>query len=153
MSTCTNGWSSGKTCPSHFQRVFMPTFFLSFLPTLFAWVLAINCCTIGQFATFCELLWEKWKFLSLYVLQHIYANYNLIQPLYGEVSFDVARREPVVECVHKSVERCHYTYTTQFEPHVQEVIMIMVMFILIVSFVTSHDMNWYECRATYCGHT
>ena len=72
---------------------------------------------------------------------NIYANYNLIQPLYGEVSFDVARREPVVECVHKSVERCHYTYTTQFEPHVQEVIMIMVMFILIVSFVTSHDMN------------
>jgi len=31
------------------------------------------------------------------------------------------RREPVVECVHKSVERCHYTYTTQFLPHVQEV--------------------------------
>ena len=70
-----------------------------------------------------------------------YANYNLIQPLYGEVSFDVARREPVVECVHKSVERCHYTYTTQFEPHVQEVIMVMVMFIVIASFVTSHDMN------------
>ena len=72
---------------------------------------------------------------------NIYANYNLIQPLYGEVSFDVARREPVVECVHKSVERCHYTYTTQFEPHVQEVIIIMVMLILIVIFVTSHDMN------------
>ena len=27
----------------------------------------------------------------------------------------------MVECVHKSVERCHYTYTTQFLPHVQEV--------------------------------
>ena len=47
----------------------------------------------------------------------------------------------MVECVHKSVERCHYTYTTQFEPHVQEVIIIMVMLILIVIFVTSHDMN------------
>ena len=36
----------------------------------------------------------------------------------------------MVECVHKSVERCHYTYTTQFEPHVQEVIMTMVIMIM-----------------------
>ena len=32
--------------------------------------------------------------------------------------------------MHKSVERCHYTYTTQFEPHVQEVIMTMVIMIM-----------------------
>ena len=25
----------------------------------------------------------------------------------------IARREPVVECTHRSVEQCHYTYTTQ----------------------------------------
>ena len=30
MSTCTNGWSSGKTCPSVFQRVSVPTSFSLF---------------------------------------------------------------------------------------------------------------------------
>ena len=152
MSTCTNGWSSGKTCPSYFQRVFMPTFFFLFCQP---YLLGCSPSTVARLGSLPHSVSCCGKSESFYpsTSYNIYANYNLIQPLYGEVSFDVARREPVVECVHKSVERCHYTYTTQFEPHVQEVIMIMVMFILIVSFVTSHDMNWYECRATYCGHT
>ena len=25
-------------------------------------------------------------------------------------------KEPVVECVHKNMEKCHYTYITQFTP-------------------------------------
>jgi hypothetical protein len=25
-------------------------------------------------------------------------------------------KEPVVECIHKEVEKCHYTYVTQFTP-------------------------------------
>ena len=29
---------------------------------------------------------------------------------------DSVVKEPVVECVHKSVEKCHYTYVTQFTP-------------------------------------
>ena len=31
------------------------------------------------------------------------------------------RKDPVLSCVHKSVEKCHFTYTTQFVPVEEEV--------------------------------
>ena len=31
------------------------------------------------------------------------------------------RKDPVLSCVHKSIEKCHYTYTTQFVPNTEEV--------------------------------
>lgn len=33
----------------------------------------------------------------------------------------LSRKDPVLECVHKSVEKCHYTYKTQFVPIQEEV--------------------------------
>ena len=30
-------------------------------------------------------------------------------------------KEPILECTHKNVEKCHYTYVTQFEPAQEEV--------------------------------
>ena len=30
-------------------------------------------------------------------------------------------KEPILECTHKSVEKCHYTYVTQFKPSQEEV--------------------------------
>ena len=30
-------------------------------------------------------------------------------------------KEPILECVHKEVEQCHYTYVTQFKPSQEEV--------------------------------
>merc|ERR1711892_1029091 len=31
------------------------------------------------------------------------------------------KKDPVLECLHKSVEKCHYTYNTQFVPIQEEV--------------------------------
>merc|ERR1711976_28500 len=31
------------------------------------------------------------------------------------------RKEPILECTHKNVEQCHYTYVTQFTPSQEEV--------------------------------
>ena len=31
------------------------------------------------------------------------------------------QKEPILECKHKNVEKCHYTYVTQFEPAQEEV--------------------------------
>ena len=30
-------------------------------------------------------------------------------------------KEPILECTHKNVEQCHYTYVTQFTPAQEEV--------------------------------
>ena len=30
-------------------------------------------------------------------------------------------KEPILECTHKNVEQCHYTYVTQFKPSQEEV--------------------------------
>ena len=30
-------------------------------------------------------------------------------------------KEPILECTHKNVEQCHYTYVTQFIPSQEEV--------------------------------
>ena len=31
------------------------------------------------------------------------------------------QKDPILECTHKNVEQCHYTYLTQFEPSLEEV--------------------------------
>ena len=31
------------------------------------------------------------------------------------------QKDPILECTHKNVEKCHYTYVTQFEPAQEEV--------------------------------
>ena len=31
------------------------------------------------------------------------------------------RKDPVLSCIHKSIEKCHFTYTTQFVPNTEEV--------------------------------
>ena len=33
----------------------------------------------------------------------------------------LAFKEPILECTHKNVEKCHYTYVTQFSPVQEEV--------------------------------
>ena len=37
------------------------------------------------------------------------------------------RKDPVPSCVHKSVEKCHYTYTTQFVPVTEEVVTTIIL--------------------------
>ena len=39
--------------------------------------------------------------------------------VYKETTVQSIQKEPVLECNHKNIEKCHYTYVTQFEP-VQE---------------------------------
>ena len=41
------------------------------------------------------------------------------------------RKDPVLSCVHKSVEKCHYTYTTQFVPVTEEVVVKMIILLKI----------------------
>ena len=38
-----------------------------------------------------------------------------------EEEVDTIVKEPVLECTHKNVEKCHYTYVTQFTPAKEEV--------------------------------
>ena len=38
-----------------------------------------------------------------------------------EESVTTLKRDPILECTHKQVEKCHYTYVTQFEPTAEEV--------------------------------
>ena len=40
-----------------------------------------------------------------------------------EEEVDTLVKEPVLECTHKNVEKCHYTYVTQFIPSKEEVCM------------------------------
>ena len=37
-----------------------------------------------------------------------------------EETIETLAKEPVLECVHNNVEKCHYTYITQFEPTQEE---------------------------------
>ena len=41
--------------------------------------------------------------------------------VYKESTVQSIQKEPVLECNHKNVEKCHYTYVTQFEPAQEEV--------------------------------
>ena len=38
-----------------------------------------------------------------------------------EESVTTLKKDPILECTHKNVEKCHYTYVTQFEPTAEEV--------------------------------
>ena len=38
-----------------------------------------------------------------------------------ESSVQSIEKEPILECTHKNVEKCHYTYVTQFRPSQEEV--------------------------------
>ena len=40
--------------------------------------------------------------------------------VYKESVVQSIQKEPVLECNHKNVEKCHYTYVTQFEPAQEE---------------------------------
>ena len=45
-----------------------------------------------------------------------------------ESQVDTVVKDPILECTHKNVEKCHYTYVTQFKPAQEEVI-IKVVFV------------------------
>ena len=36
-------------------------------------------------------------------------------------SVETLAKDPILECTHKNVQKCHYTYVTQFEPAQEEV--------------------------------
>ncbi len=38
-----------------------------------------------------------------------------------EETVTTLQKDPILECTHKNVEKCHYTYVTQFEPAQEEV--------------------------------
>ena len=38
-----------------------------------------------------------------------------------EETITTLSKDPILECTHKNVEKCHYTYVTQFEPSQEEV--------------------------------
>jgi hypothetical protein len=37
----------------------------------------------------------------------------------GYITLTIAK-DPILECVHKNIEKCHYTYVTQFTPAQEE---------------------------------
>merc|ERR1711881_483891 len=39
----------------------------------------------------------------------------------AETGLCCVEKEPILECTHKNVEQCHYTYVTQFSPSQEEV--------------------------------
>ena len=44
----------------------------------------------------------------------------LVIPIHAKFILSL-EKEPILECVHKEVEQCHYTYVTQFKPSQEEV--------------------------------
>ena len=38
-----------------------------------------------------------------------------------EAEVETVAKDPILECTHKNVEKCHYTYVTQFVPAQEEV--------------------------------
>ena len=38
-----------------------------------------------------------------------------------ESQVDQVVKDPILECTHKNVEKCHYTYVTKFKPAQEEV--------------------------------
>ena len=38
-----------------------------------------------------------------------------------EAEVETVAKDPILECTHRNVEKCHYTYVTQFVPAQEEV--------------------------------
>jgi hypothetical protein len=38
-----------------------------------------------------------------------------------EIQVDTLEKEPTLECIHQNVEKCHYTYITQFKPTQEQI--------------------------------
>ena len=38
-----------------------------------------------------------------------------------EEEVESVEKEPILECTHKNMEKCHYTYVTQFQPSQEEI--------------------------------
>ena len=51
-----------------------------------------------------------------------------------EIEVDTLVKDPVLECTHKNVEKCHYTYITQFKPSKEEVCLYNVNIFRNISF-------------------
>ena len=45
---------------------------------------------------------------------------SLISCSIQEETIETLAKEPVLECVHKNIEKCHFTYITQFDPTQEE---------------------------------
>ena len=56
------------------------------------------------------------------------------------------RKDPVLSCVHKSVEKCHYTYTTQFVPVTEEVVTTTILLKIFKHYICQ------VCDETYSKH-
>ena len=41
--------------------------------------------------------------------------------VFKESTVKSLKKDPVLECTHKEVEKCHYTYVTEFKPTQEEV--------------------------------
>ena len=41
--------------------------------------------------------------------------------VFKESTIKSIKKDPVLECTHKQVEKCHYTYVTEFTPNQEEV--------------------------------
>ena len=39
-----------------------------------------------------------------------------------ETEVDQVVKDPILECTHRNIEKCHYTYITQFKPAQEEVV-------------------------------
>ena len=44
-----------------------------------------------------------------------------LECVFSEESIQYLEREPILECTHKNIEKCHYTYATEFRPTQEEV--------------------------------
>ena len=62
-------------------------------------------------------------------LKYVYLSVDFNNNLMFSVSIYIFcfRKDPVLSCVHKSVEKCHYTYTTQFVPVTEEVVTTIIL--------------------------
>jgi len=41
--------------------------------------------------------------------------------VFKEIEVDSLEKEPILECTHQNVEKCHYTYITQFKPTQEQI--------------------------------
>ena len=47
---------------------------------------------------------------------------TLVWTTFGhDIIYFISFKDPILECTHKNVEKCHYTYVTQFSPAQEEI--------------------------------